>query len=456
MNSNDIKEIPIKQSTVGIVGGGRGCAAILDVLRENPAIKVEWVADIDPAAIGIKKAKKGGIPGVENFHDVVTSDLDIIINVTGSQEVGDELKMIKGPDTELMGGASALFMWQLADERRLRLAERDRVLREHENLYHLGLVIENIDSLNDAGLAIMDYGLKMLKMPAGSLAIFDEEQNQMKLVASKGFSREFEDTNWWEIRQGGLTSSIFNQNSPLYIKDLEQFDDPNPLLLKEGVKSVVAAPLVNEGQIVGILYVNDFKVRTISSEDMSIFSLLTVYASLIIERAKALEATHHLSIADGLTALYNHRHVMRMLKLEHRRAFRYKTNFSVMMLDVDHFKQYNDTFGHLEGNKVLRDLAKIFMCTARDTDIVARFGGEEFCIVAPELDKCGAESFAERLLRAVSKHDFPNREVTISGGVATFPDDADTVASLLETADKRLYIAKERGRIQICLGDKTK
>jgi len=438
------------KSRVGIVGCGRGCMAILDILNENSAIIVEWIADNNPYARGIKKANALKIPVLEDYHGRINSDLDLIINVTGSQEVGDDLKRLKSPDTELMGGASALFVWQLAFERQLRLAERDRVLREHENLYHLGLLIENIDSLYDAGLALINYALKMLRMPAASLAIYDEKENKMRLIASRGFSRDFESANSWGIREAGFTNSIFKQNSTLYIKDLEKFDNPNPRLLKEGVKTVIAAPLSTDGKIFGILYVCSFKVSDVSQENMSIFSLLSVYAALTIDRVRALEAMRHLSIVDGLTGLYNHRHLTSVLEMEIRRAYRYQTNFSVFMLDIDHFKKYNDAFGHLDGNKVLKELSAIFNEVARDTDVVGRFGGEEFCIIAPELDRENAKLFSERLLDAVRSHEFPHKDVTISGGSATFPEDGKTISNILEIADRRLYAAKNAGRDRMC------
>ncbi|MDH3976469.1 MAG: sensor domain-containing diguanylate cyclase [Deltaproteobacteria bacterium] len=448
MKSKDDNDKQVK-SKVGIVGCGRGCTAILDLLYENPAIQVEWIADNNPYATGMKKAKALKIPVVEDFHAAIGDHLDLVINVTGSQEVGNQLKKVIGPDTELMGGASALFVWQMALERQLRLADRDRVLREHETLYHLGLLIENIDSLYDAGLALIDYTLKMLRMPAASLAIYDEKENKMRLLACKGFSRAFQNADSWEIREEGITNRIFQQNSTLYVKNLEKFNSPSPLLLNEGVKTVIAAPLAVEGKVFGIFYVNDFKVREISPEDMSIFSLLSVYASLTIDRVRALEAIRQSSIVDGLTGLYNHRHLMSVLEMEIKRAYRYKSSFTVFMLDIDYFKKYNDAFGHLEGNKVLKDLAAIFNNVARDTDTVGRFGGEEFCIITPELDKKNARLFGERLLKAVRDYEFPNKKVTISGGCATFPEDGKIIPHILKLADERLYLAKNAGRDRI-------
>ncbi len=434
---------------VAIVGCGQGGAAVLDIISEDPEIRIEWVAEKNKSAVGVKKAEKMGIPVVDDYRTALDDGLDIIINLTGSQSIGDDLKAIKAPHTELMGGSSAKFMWKLADERIKRKAERERVLKEHESLYHLGVIIENIDNLEDAGHAILDYASKTLDMPSGSIAVFDEKTEEMRMVACRGFSEKFSKINRWEIRKGGLTSTIFNQSSPLFIQNLSKSSAPNPLLIKEGVKSLIAAPLTVDGKIVGILYMNDFKERIMTAEEISIFSLLTVYSSLTIDRAKSIETMRRMSMVDGLTDLFNHRHIMDVMKVEHERATRYNKQFSVIMLDIDNFKAYNDTYGHLEGNRVLKDVSRIFRNTARAVDTVGRFGGEEFCILAPELDREQVSLFANRLQNEISKHSFPNRKVTVSGGTATFPEDGNNIHDLMERADKRLYKAKEAGRDRI-------
>ena len=203
------------------------------------------------------------------------------------------------------------------------------------------------------------------------------------------------------------------------------------------MRSILATPLIAEGKIIGILYVNDFKVRKIRTEDISIFSLVAVYAALTIERVKSFEDMRMLSIVDGLTGLFNHRHIMDELHKEFKRASRLKSPFSVIMMDIDFFKQYNDSFGHLEGNKVLKEISSLLMSTARETDVVGRFGGEEFCILAPSLDKKRAIKFANRILEVDSSYDFPNRKVTLSGGIATFPKDGNSALELIDAADKK-------------------
>ncbi len=361
---------------VFIVGCGHGGSAILDIFKDDPFIKVVGVTDMDKSAPGIRIAHKLNLPVAESYIEIPKrEDVDIIINVTGSKEVGEDLRKIKSPKTELVDGLPARLMWQLVEERKKRYEERERILKEHETLYHLGLVIENIDSMKDAGHAIISYATKLTNTPAGSIAIFNEKIEDMELVASKGFSREFTNVERWELRKGGLTSHILNQKAPIAISDLSLYPNPNPLMVKEGVKAILAAPLTIEGRIIGVLYVDDFKKREFAAEEISLFSLLTIYAALTVERVKSIEEMRVLSITDGLTGLYNHRYLMEQLHKEVQRAIRYGRPLSIIMLDIDHFKDHNDEFGHLEGNRVLKSLAKILVKTARTTDTVCRFGG---------------------------------------------------------------------------------
>jgi len=120
------------------------------------------------------------------------------------------------------------------------------------------------------------------------------------------------------------------------------------------------------------------------------------------------------------------------------------------MMDIDHFKDYNDEFGHLEGNKVLKGIARLLKKAARSTDTVGRFGGEEFCIIVPEIKKDGAVAFAKRLLNEIATSLLFNKTVTVSGGVAVFPKDGKTPLDLIKKADMFLYKAKKQGRNRVC------
>jgi len=188
------------------------------------------------------------------------------------------------------------------------------------------------------------------------------------------------------------------------------------------------------------------------------------------ERTKQLLAANkqltELAIHDGLTGLYNHRYFQDRTAQELARSKRYGGCVGLIFIDIDHFKNYNDTHGHPQGDVLLREIASLLTTTTRiqdlkahvrDTDLVARYGGEEFVVLMPHTAKDGAAAAGERLRAAIESHAFvgretqPNGMVTVSLGVAEFPADADTKDALIVQADKALYEAKRQGRNRVCL-----
>lgn len=164
------------------------------------------------------------------------------------------------------------------------------------------------------------------------------------------------------------------------------------------------------------------------------------------------------SVTDPVTGVRNRRFLERFLETEAARARRYRTRCSVAMLDLDHFKRYNDTHGHPAGDRVLQELAELLRSEAREADVVARYGGEEFVQVMPETGAEEARESAERIRRAVEAREFPGEEVlpegiTVSLGVAALPTHAETAEELVQVADEALYQAKEGGRNRVVGAD---
>jgi two-component system, cell cycle response regulator len=156
-----------------------------------------------------------------------------------------------------------------------------------------------------------------------------------------------------------------------------------------------------------------------------------------------------LVVTDGLTGLKNHRGFREILDSSFSFAVRQGLPFSLIMLDVDHFKQYNDTFGHPAGDDVLREVANVLRTNVRAHDIVARYGGEEFVVLCPATDWPGARDVADRLRQAIEEHTWPHRPVTASFGAATFGAGTGTSSELVDQADKALYRSKQAGRNQV-------
>lgn len=181
-------------------------------------------------------------------------------------------------------------------------------------------------------------------------------------------------------------------------------------------------------------------------------------AVLHLRIQKALEhaRTRRLASTDGLTGVYNHRTFQERLSQEIARADRYSRPLSVLIIDVDHFKVYNDTYGHPQGDIVLQDLARLLQEMSRTSDTVARWGGEEFAIILPETDSVGAQKIGQRLCEQMERYPFPGQEImpggtlTISIGIATYAS-ASSKEALLQAADTALYTAKREGRNQVCV-----
>ncbi len=216
------------------------------------------------------------------------------------------------------------------------------------------------------------------------------------------------------------------------------------------------APVLHQGKLIGIIGVTG-KINRLpySQSEMEMFSLITNIASVAIANAQLYRKMELISVTDELTGLYNRRFFTKQLRDELARANRFKHHVSLVMFDVDHFKRINDTYGHPVGDKVLAQMGEILRCTARQSDVVSRYGGEEFCALLPQVDKEGAGYFGERIRKRVagfdfSKHGLPKGDsVTISIGAASYPDDAIVVNELVERADVALYQAKNLGRNRV-------
>jgi diguanylate cyclase (GGDEF)-like protein len=172
-----------------------------------------------------------------------------------------------------------------------------------------------------------------------------------------------------------------------------------------------------------------------------------------------IEAAYHdeiyrLTTVDGLTQVSNRRHFEDTLDRELSRCRRYQRHLSLVLVDVDHFKRINDTWGHLAGDAVLKEVATAIRRRIRREDLLARYGGEEFALLLPEIDLKGAQAMAEKVRKLVEKHTFrfdgEEIPVTISAGVAALAKKNETAAALIKRADERLYEAKETGRNKVC------
>jgi two-component system cell cycle response regulator len=196
--------------------------------------------------------------------------------------------------------------------------------------------------------------------------------------------------------------------------------------------------------------VSDIQLRR--GDQIKVGDTIFKYLSGSDVEAQYHETIYRMTITDGLTSVHNKRYLQEVLEREIPRAQRHGRDLSLMMLDIDHFKQVNDTYGHLAGDAVLRDLAAIVKGRLRPDDVLGRYGGEEFAVVLPETPMAGAVRIAEELRSLVEAHQFMVEDerirVTLSIGVADL-ELATTAEQLFKSADERLYAAKRDGRNQV-------
>ena len=186
----------------------------------------------------------------------------------------------------------------------------------------------------------------------------------------------------------------------------------------------------------------------------SIAAFTFAYVVKYLIKSRDFEQQYRLATTDGLTELYNHRYFQEQIRMQVEQSKRYNHNFSLIIIDIDFFKKFNDTFGHQSGDAVLRQVAQTLKKNVRATDIVCRYGGEEMSIILPNTGKDEAFSTAQKICERVASKKFKlagdkETNVTISLGVSTFPYDGDSASSIIEAADKRLYNAKNNGRNQV-------
>lgn len=441
-----------------MIGAGEGSSFLLDILENNPEVKIVGLAYRSEEKPAVEEARRQGITLYSDFRKLADDEkIDILVDVTGNPVVEDYLHDEKKSRSQLLSPLGAMLLWRLIDEQKKMEREMARNLAEQEVLYSAGVMLASAANTKQTLDLIMESALSITGMAGGTLALYDEEKGTMQIKASMGLAKKGMPENYeWELRPGGLTSHILSNNQPTIIPDLKSeknFDTSQ--LEKFGVRSLIATPLKVSGKIVGILYVDDFSPRKFSDREQNILGLLALQAAAAIDKALLLEKAEFMAVTDGLTKLYNHRYFIRALDREIRRAERYGSSISLCMIDVDSFKHYNDTFGHLRGNHVLTTLANILRLSARETDVVARYGGEEFALILTEADREQAYDVAERMRLEVygatfrGEEEQPEGKLTISMGLATYPDDASAPVDLIEHADKALYFSKKMGRNRV-------
>jgi diguanylate cyclase (GGDEF)-like protein len=280
------------------------------------------------------------------------------------------------------------------------------------------------------------------------------EHGVLRIKGAKGIDKDV--ARKIRIKPGaGISGKVFKEGEPMVVADVGK---SLPAQKKPNYRtgSFVIVPLKLGEETVGVLNISDrIDGRAFSEDDVKFIRNLAYFASIAIRGAHCcsrLEELKTLSLTDSLTGLFNRRYFDERLHEELHRGTRYNSFFSLAILDIDDFKLFNDTEGHLAGDGVLKAITHIARESLRSIDVIARYGGEEFAIIMPETRKDEAFLVAERTRKNIEElmsghwEKFPHKDITVSIGIASFPWDGKDAATLIRSSDKALYRAKVSGK----------
>jgi diguanylate cyclase (GGDEF)-like protein len=322
----------------------------------------------------------------------------------------------------------------------------------------LNAAASHLTSVRDPDMlyeVILDTSVNLASAEKGSLMLADGESPYLTVKAAKGINRRLLDEI--KIRPGeGIAGKVFRDGLPVKVDDMEKnewgfFSRP-----KYKTSSFISVPLKVGEKSIGVLNISDKITReAFSEEDLVLLRSFASYASIALERSTYYSLAGHLkelSITDSLTGLFNRRYFEERFFEELHRSERHNLSFSLAMIDIDDFKLFNDSEGHLAGDELLKCIANIAKDSLRVIDVIARIGGEEFSVIMPQTQKDEALLVAERIRSSLREQlprtwkNFPRDTVTISIGIATFPHDGKERKELIRNSDKALYAAKMEGK----------
>ncbi|OHD16241.1 MAG: hypothetical protein A2Y34_05115 [Spirochaetes bacterium GWC1_27_15] len=335
-----------------------------------------------------------------------------------------------------------------------KIETKNAIIKKLQEVLQINRRIKNYFTNKDFLKYLLKKINSIMECERSSILFVDDQRNELFFKISSN-EKEFNELTKYKIKKGeGIAGIVWETEEILVVDDVRK-DGRYKTLIDEKLnfktKSIIAMPLKLNGKIIGVIEVLNKKNNKIFNKcDIFLFKNLAVQATIIIQYSFLYE----ISIIDGKTGLYAHRFLESRLFEEFKRATRYKRELSLIMFDIDFFKNLNDNYGHQFGDSVLQKIAEIIKQNCRNSDIPSRFGGEEFCVILPETNKDGAIIFAERVRKKIEITDFGYNnkivKVTTSGGISSLEGDfVESSNDLIKYADEALYTAKNNGRNKI-------
>ncbi len=406
------------------------------------------------------------VPDVTQDRDYIVADPKVrseaVVPISADNRVLGVLS-VEADSSRRLGEADVALLQSLAGQ--LGVALRNATLFEEAQrsrdeitvLYEAAKTISSSLELESVLNNLVQVTCQAFGYEQGAILLVDDRSGDLVVEATYGYAPG---THGYRIPAGkGITGAVQRTGKPETVADVRR--DARYIGITQRIVSEIAVPLISEGRVIGVFNLESTRRAAFGERDLHILTALAGYATIAIENARLFEKTKRLAITDGLTELYNHRYLHEALERTLERCRRDDRPLAVIMLEIDSFKRYNDTYGHQRGDDVLRTVADLLRKGSRASDIVARYGGDEFMIVLPYTSKETASEIAERLRRAVEAYPFLLGEnivssVTLSVGVAANPDDSDTVDALVDAVDRAQYTAKRSGGNKVCVAHSVK
>ena len=343
---------------------------------------------------------------------------------------------------------------RLYKKRQKEKEDLDKTLQNLSLLYSIGKAMNYISDLKKLLQFILGQAIEITSAEKGSLMLYDMETDQLNIRVLAGLEdntfQEKVNNNEIECRSfkagEGIAGRVFLNAKPIVVNNIKEdgvFVDSHASY----VRSIACIPMVVFNEVIGVINVtNKRHGKEFTDDDVEMLKAVADQAAVAINKAQLWD----MAVTDSLTGLYVRRYFMVKLQEELLRAERYTNILSILMADLDGFKNVNDTYGHDAGDRVLKTIGQFLQQNIRDVDVVARYGGDEFVIMIPEAAQDSAYILSERLRKQFSELKFENLpQITISLGIATYPSDGPELEDLIKKADSAMYAAKRAGRNKV-------